>query len=199
MYYSVGVDPGTGDGAIVLLAWQDDGTVELKGVWDMPSRVKSTTRKRNRRGQMSTYSKREVDPIALNNIMGEINRIVNFTANVEGVYAAIEAVHAMPAVRKDKATGEEKKQGIASTAQFMDSYGVARALLECWFPGCFERVAPQTWKKMFSLTGQDKDAARKVAITMFGDTSFTRKKDVGRADAALIAYFPIIKRLKEKQ
>lgn len=195
MYYSVGVDPGTGDGAIVLLVEGALGVDVLK-VWDMPTRIKSSTRKRNRRGQMQTYNKKEVDPIAFNSILSEIMTIVAHPENI--TLACIESVHAMPASRKGK-DGEEKKQGIASTAQFMDSFGVARALLECWFPSTFTKVAPQTWKKMFELSGKDKDTARQLAIKYWGEPLFKRKKDVGRADAALIAYFPIIKRLKEKQ
>lgn len=45
------------------------------------------------------------------------------------------------------------------------------------------------WKRRFGLIGQDKDAARLLAIQRFPATAFQlqRKKDNGRADALLIA------------
>jgi crossover junction endodeoxyribonuclease RuvC len=52
-------------------------------------------------------------------------------------------------------------------------------------------VTPASWKAKAKLTGQDKDAARQLALRLWPERSidFTRKLDVGRADAALIGYF----------
>lgn len=54
-----------------------------------------------------------------------------------------------------------------------------------------ELVIPQTWKKSFSLIGTDKDAARTKAIQLFPNDSdrLQRKRDIGRADAILIALY----------
>lgn len=52
-----------------------------------------------------------------------------------------------------------------------------------------ELVIPQTWKKAFGLIGTDKDAARTKAIQLFPTASLARKKDIGRADAILIALY----------
>lgn len=89
---------------------------------------------------------------------------------------AIEAVHSMP------------KQGVASTFTFGQAYGT----LIGYFAGRghrIEHVNPGDWKRAHRLTGKDKDAARLLAIELWPDMAaeFKRKRDVGRADAALIA------------
>ena len=52
----------------------------------------------------------------------------------------------------------------------------------------YSGITPAKWKKEFSLN-RDKDASRLAAIRLFPDSAgkFTRKKDDGRAEAALIA------------
>lgn len=59
-----------------------------------------------------------------------------------------------------------------------------------------ERVTPGEWKRHHRLIGKDKDAARALALDRWpgrGDL-FTRKKDHGRADAALIAAWHLERR-----
>jgi crossover junction endodeoxyribonuclease RuvC len=52
----------------------------------------------------------------------------------------------------------------------------------------YSNVTPTKWKKEFSLN-RDKNASRLAAIRLFPDNAgqFARKKDDGRAEAALIA------------
>lgn len=92
------------------------------------------------------------------------------------VYAVIEAVHALP------------KQGSASGFRFGQSDGIARGVLGGLRIPLIE-VQPETWKKYLRLTGQEKDAARLMAIKRYpGSAAFlSRKKDIGRADALMIA------------
>tara|TARA_Y100000310_G_scaffold231980_1_gene234703 strand:+ start:2623 stop:3090 length:468 start_codon:yes stop_codon:yes gene_type:complete len=54
----------------------------------------------------------------------------------------------------------------------------------------YTEVVPPVWKKHFRLN-RDKDAARAAATRLFPDHGrlFTRKKDDGRAEAALIALY----------
>lgn len=52
-----------------------------------------------------------------------------------------------------------------------------------------ELVTPQQWKRHHGLLGADKDAARAVASRMFPGASLARTRDVGRADALLIAAY----------
>lgn len=110
---------------------------------------------------------------------GEINatilarRIKQFGPSV----AVIEQVGAMP------------KQGVSSTFKFGDAFGLVKGVI-----GALEipthRVTPGRWKKHFRLSS-DKEEARALALRLFPACadSFARKKDHGRAEAALIARF----------
>lgn len=98
----------------------------------------------------------------------------------EGPYtsdpAAIEKVASMPG------------QGVASTFKFGQAYGTVLGAL--WANGHpIIHAPPGQWKKHFRLTGKPKDAARLLALEKWPHMAddFRRKKDVGRADAALIA------------
>ena len=92
------------------------------------------------------------------------------------VIAALEQVNAMP------------NQGSSSGFRFGQSDGVVRGVLGALGVG-FVEVPPQMWKRHLRLTGCDKDAARTLAIQRFPGAAATlaRKKDIGRADALLIA------------
>lgn len=90
--------------------------------------------------------------------------------------AVIESVHAMP------------KQGVSSSFNFGMSYGVLRGVV-----GAAKirthLVSPSKWKKFYSLSA-DKEASRNVAIRHWPDSPhFRRKKDHGRAEAALLALY----------
>lgn len=92
--------------------------------------------------------------------------------------AAVEDVHAMPG------------QGVSSMFAFGRSLGQIEAVVQCMaLP--LQWVRPQAWKKCASLIGADKDMARTRAIELFPSLAarFARKKDVGRADAALIGMY----------
>jgi len=88
--------------------------------------------------------------------------------------AVVEAVHSMP------------KQGVASTFKFGVAYGIALGVIgACHIPMVL--ITPTSWKKKLRLSA-DKEEARAAAIRQFpANTSFSRKKDHGRAEAALIA------------
>lgn len=86
----------------------------------------------------------------------------------------IELVGAMP------------KQGVASTFQF----GRTAGALDAVFPVlgfAVNYVTPQAWKRTHNLIGSEKDIARTRAIHLFPSAPLTRKRDIGRADALLIA------------
>jgi hypothetical protein len=79
-------------------------------------------------------------------------------------------------------------QGVASTFKYGAAYGALRAVVQvCGVP--LHLVAPHTWKKHFKLDS-DKEKARALAIRLWpGCPYFSRKKDHGRAEAALIARY----------
>lgn len=148
---------GVDPGATGALAVIESGS--LVRVDDMPT----TTR---RGGGLA------VNPALLRDLIREILRAHN------GAYfiAAIEDVHAMPG------------QGVSSMFAFGRSLGQIEAVLLCMgLPITW--VRPQAWKKAAGLIGAEKDAARTVAIERWPTRAeaFKRKKDCGRADAALIA------------
>lgn len=92
------------------------------------------------------------------------------------ILAVVEQVGSMP------------RQGLASTFRFGQSDGVLRGVVAALGISYVE-VHPVKWKNHFGLKGQDKDAARTLAIRRFPSVAeeLARKKDCGRADALLIA------------
>jgi len=94
-----------------------------------------------------------------------------------GVTAFLEQVSAMP------------KQGVSSMFSFGTSYGIVQGVLGALqMPVQF--VTPQAWKKRAGIPPKsEKDFARTVAQRLYPSASLERKKDIGRADAILIARF----------
>lgn len=87
----------------------------------------------------------------------------------------IEQVHSMP------------KQGVVSTFKFGRSYGCIEGIVAALgFP--VTEITPQRWKRRMGVTA-DKESARAKAIELWPEArgDFARKKDCGRAEAALIA------------
>lgn len=92
-------------------------------------------------------------------------------------FAVAERVSSMP------------KQGVASTFKFGASYGAVRGVLAA-LQIRTHLVAPAVWKKHFRLDS-DKEKARALALRLFAASPehFSRKKDHGRAEAALLAVY----------
>ena len=91
--------------------------------------------------------------------------------------AYVELVHAMP------------KQGTVSIASFMKGAGIIEGVLAgLQIPTTL--VIPQRWQKFMGVA-KGKDAARARAAQLLPKYAgvFSRKKDDGRADAALIALY----------
>lgn len=91
--------------------------------------------------------------------------------------AVIETVGAMPG------------QGVSSMFRFGFSTGAVHGVLGALnIP--YVQVTPTRWKKRMGLPA-DKEAARGMAIRTFPHVAdrFSRKKDHGRAEAALLAYY----------
>lgn len=96
----------------------------------------------------------------------------------DGAYAliVIEQVGAMPG------------QGVTSMFRFGESVGVVRGVVAALRLPLLS-VTPMVWKRHHGLVGADKDVARTRAVDLFPEAAehLGRKKDVGRADALLIA------------
>lgn len=99
--------------------------------------------------------------------------------------AIVEKVHSMP------------KQGVASTFKFGMAYGTVLGTIgTLMIP--LHLVRPAEWKKAFQL-GADKEQSRAMAIRLWPDEDqFAKKKDHGKAEAALIARYGLQILLKER-
>jgi len=53
----------------------------------------------------------------------------------------------------------------------------------------YSRVRPQVWKKALSLPGKDKEQARLRAMQLYPGADLRRKRDHGRAEALLLAWY----------
>lgn len=164
----IGVDPGL-DGAIALY----DGRV--LAVHDMPT-VSIT---RNGKG------KREVSAPLLAAVLREFvhERLLvadtGYDPNSDDVFdvrVLVERVGAM------------KGQGVSSMFSFGRSAGIIEGVLAGLRLPC-QLVVPQVWQKAMGVRG-GKDGARARAAQLFPNHAamFARKKDDGRADAALLAW-----------
>jgi crossover junction endodeoxyribonuclease RuvC len=79
-------------------------------------------------------------------------------------------------------------QGVASTFKFGASFGMALGVIAALqIP--MHLVRPQRWKKHLGLSS-DKERSRALALRLWPSSdAFARKKDDGRAEAALIARY----------
>ena len=106
----------------------------------------------------------------------DVGTLVARIKQMHPAFAVIESVHSMPG------------QGVASTFKFGMAYGAARAALTAMCVPVF-LVAPTKWKKYHALPA-DKEEARALALRLWPSVDcFERKKDHGRAEAALIARY----------
>jgi len=135
---------------------------EIARAWDMPITAKT-------HGKGS-----EVNAFLVSDLVQEAMAI----AGTSGLCAWVEQVAAMPG------------QGVSSMFSFGRSLGVIEGALAGNGIATYF-VRPQRWKKEFGLVGKEKDAARGLVIARWPEHSdlFKRKKDIGRADAALIAEY----------
>ncbi len=153
----IGIDPGL-TGAIAVI---DHGLII--DIHDMP-----VTAKVSGKGN-------QVNAALLADIFEEISDTYTREPHVIKT-VVIERVGAMP------------EQGVSSMFSFGRSLGVVEGVIAAQgWP--VEWVTPQKWKKKFGLIGKDKDAARTLCIEQHPSqiVYFKRKKDIGRADALLIA------------
>lgn len=116
---------------------------------------------------MANGKKQQVNPAALTEMLAPWRGYA---------VVRVERVSAMPG------------QGVSSMFNFGMGFGVIQGVVAALgIP--IELVTPQSWKKKANLIGKDKDNARTLAQQLYPGASLARKKDIGRADAILIARF----------
>jgi len=96
--------------------------------------------------------------------------------------------HYRPAQVWLEQVGAMPGQGVSSMFSFGESFGVIRGVVAA-LGVPLELVRPAAWKRRFGLLKADKDVARTRAIELYPLLPLSRKKDVGRADALLIARY----------
>ena len=127
-------------------------------------------------------NKRQLNSAQLVNIVREnIN-------NNEEIAVVVEQVNAMPG------------QGVTSMFNFGQTFGAIKGVCAALsLPIYF--VRPSKWKKQFELINSSKDASRTKVIEMYPHFSdqLSKKKDVNKSDAILIARFYSDTRLLDKK
>lgn len=86
--------------------------------------------------------------------------------------------------------GARPGDGGTSAFRFGEGFGAIKGVLGVLCVP-YSLAIPAVWKRRFGLIGQEKDAARVLAIRRFPEAAhhLKRKKDNGRADALWIALF----------
>jgi crossover junction endodeoxyribonuclease RuvC len=108
----------------------------------------------------------------------DVAAIRNFIERHKPVRALIERAQAMP------------KQGASSGFKYGRAVGAIEAtIVLCSIP--LEIIEPSVWKRHWRLPGKIKEAARQKALQLFPDAhaALARRRDHGRAEAALIALY----------
>lgn len=129
-------------------------------------------------GLAALFDDGRIEACDIPNVAGEVDveAVLRIIEGYRLTAAIIERANAMP------------KQGVSSTFKYGVAYGSLRttvALLK--IPT--HLVAANKWKKHFGLDA-DKEKSRALAMRLWpGCGLFTRKKDHGRAEAALIARY----------
>ena len=140
---------------------------KVLGIFDMPVMAEG---KKN---------KRQLNSAQLVNIIKENTR------SDDEVVIIVEQVNAMPG------------QGVTSMFNFGQTFGAIKGICAAMSLPIFF-VRPSKWKKHFELINASKDSSRTKVIEMYPHLSnqLTKKKDVNKSDAILIARFYYDTRLK---
>ena len=116
-----------------------------------------------------------------------VNLLKENINNKEEVAVVVEQVNAMPG------------QGVTSMFNFGQTFGAIKGICAALDLPIFF-VRPSKWKKYFELINSSKDSSRTKAIEMYPKLSnqLSKKKDVNKSDAILIARFFSETRLTEE-
>ncbi len=117
-----------------------------------------------------------------------VKLLKNNIDNNEETVMVVEQVNAMPG------------QGVTSMFNFGQTFGAIKGICAALSLPIFF-VRPAKWKKHFDLINASKDASRTKAIEMYPSISdkLSKKKDVNKSDAILIARFFSETRFKQDQ
>ena len=116
-----------------------------------------------------------------------VKLIKDHIKNLEDTVMVVEQVNAMPG------------QGVTSMFNFGQTFGAIKGICAALGLPIFF-VRPAKWKKHFELINSSKDSSRTKAIEMYPFISerLSKKKDVNKSDAILIARYYSETRFKEE-
>ena len=117
-----------------------------------------------------------------------VNIIKDNISSAEHIAVVVEQVNAMPG------------QGVTSMFNFGQTFGAIKGVCAALKLPIFF-VRPSKWKKYFELINSSKDSSRTKVIEMYPSLSnqLSKKKDVNKSDAILIARFYSETRFKDNQ
>jgi len=117
-----------------------------------------------------------------------VKLIKDHIKNLEDTVKVVEQVNAMPG------------QGVTSMFNFGQTFGAIKGICAALGLPIFF-VRPAKWKKHFELINSSKDSSRTKAIEMYPSISeqLSKKKDVNKSDAILIARYYCETRFKEEE
>ncbi len=117
----------------------------------------------------------------------QLVKLLKENINDDETVVVVEQVNAMPG------------QGVTSMFNFGQTFGAIKGVCAALTLPIFF-VRPAKWKKHFELINSSKDASRTKAIEMYPNLSeqLSKKKDVNKSDAILIARFYSETRFKEE-
>jgi crossover junction endodeoxyribonuclease RuvC len=117
-----------------------------------------------------------------------VKLIKDHIKNLEDTVMVVEQVNAMPG------------QGVTSMFNFGQTFGAIKGICAALGLPIFF-VRPAKWKKHFELINSSKDSSRTKAIEMYPSISeqLSKKKDVNKSDAILIARYYCETRFKEEE
>jgi crossover junction endodeoxyribonuclease RuvC len=174
MRMAIGIDPGN-TGAIAVVTALPSGSYSAR-IYDMPL-------KQVKPGKVSpTTGRRGAGTFEIN-----VSEVIYLLHKYRDRPVYLEKVWAM-----NKSVGASNKHGAQSSFNFGTSYGVLWGTASA-FASDVVRVAPVTWKSKLGLCGP-KDNSRVMAAHYFPEQAsmFSRKKDDGRAEAALIGLYGLL-------
>ena len=116
-----------------------------------------------------------------------VSIIKNNTNSEEDTAVVVEQVNAMPG------------QGVTSMFNFGQTFGAIKGVCAALNLPIFF-VRPSKWKKYFELINSSKDSSRTKVIEMYPSLSdqLSKKKDVNKSDAILIARYYYDTRISHK-
>ncbi len=170
--YYLGVDPGFTGALVVVESHSAEPFPRIHSVFDMPCLVADSS-KPSLFGK--AHSKQVVNACELASMLRPfVDRL-----GERFKFATIEKVSAAP------------DQGVSSMFRFGEGFGVVQGVMAA-LGVKMHFVSPSVWKTNFNLSREKQtslDKAKSVFGTEAHDRFFTRKKDHGRAEAALLAYY----------